>query len=80
MILDFVSVTDHIENFSIEKEILGDFFAENLSNKTTIILVWHKVIDRDFLIKYPSIRAVVRYGVGYDIKLELIDFAVGDRV
>ena len=37
MILDFVSVTDHIENFSIEKEILGDFFAENLSNKTTII-------------------------------------------
>ncbi len=66
MILDFVSVTDHIENFSIEKEILGDFFAENLSNKTTIILVWHKVIDRDFLIKYPSIRAVVRYGVGYD--------------
>ena len=69
----FFSVTDHIENFSIEKEILGDFFAENLSNKTTIILVWHKVIDRDFLIKYPSIRAVVRYGVGYDnVDLEYV--------
>ena len=66
MLNDFVAVTDHIKNFTIEKEILGDHFEDSLSNKTSIILVWHKLIDKEFLLKYPSIRAIVRYGVGYD--------------
>ena len=63
---DLVAVTDHIQNFSIEKDILGDFFENEISNKTTILLVWHKLIDEEFLLKYPSVRALVRYGVGYD--------------
>ena len=63
---DIVAVTDHIKDFSLEKEFLGDFFEEKLSKNTTIILVWHENINKDFLIKYPSIRAIVRYGVGYD--------------
>ena len=64
--LDVVTVTDHIQDFSIEKKILGKYFNEKLSEKTTIILVWHKKIDKNFLEQYPSIRAIVRYGVGYD--------------
>lgn len=69
---DLVAVTDHIKNFSIEKNILGDFFEDEISNKTTILLVWHKIIDKKFLDKYPSVRAIVRYGVGYDnIDLDL---------
>lgn len=63
---DLIAVTDHITNFSIEKEILGNYFENQLSNETTIALVWHKKIDKEFLLKYPSIRAIVRYGVGYD--------------
>ena len=63
---DLVAITDHIQNFSIEKEILGNFFENEISNKTTILLVWHKLIDEEFLLKYPSVRALVRYGVGYD--------------
>ena len=51
---DLVSVTDHITNFSIEENILGDYFHNKVSDKTTILLVWHKVIDEDFL-KYSSI-------------------------
>lgn len=66
MLSDLVSVTDHIKNFSVEREILGNYFHDKLSNNTTIILVWHKNIDEKFLKKYPSIRAVVRYGVGFD--------------
>ena len=50
---DLVAVTDHIKNFSIEKEILGDYFENKLSKKTSIILVWHKLINKEFLIKYP---------------------------
>ena len=63
---DFIAVTDHIEDFSIEREILGKFFEEKISEKTSIILVWHKDINENFLRNYPSIRAIVRYGVGYD--------------
>ena len=63
---DLVAITDHIKDYSIEKNFLGKYLEDKISNKTTIILVWHKLIDKDFLNKYPSIRAVVRYGVGYD--------------
>ena len=66
MISDVVAVTDHIKNFSIERKILGKYFDDKISERTTIILVWHKKIDRNFLKKYPSVRAIVRYGVGYD--------------
>ena len=63
---DFVAVTDHIKDFTVEKSVLGDFFEMEISKKTTILLVWHKTIDKIFLEKYPSIRAIVRYGVGFD--------------
>ena len=63
---DFVAVTDHIKEFSIEKKILGRLFEDKVSNKTTILLVWHKDINENFLQNHPSIRAIVRYGVGYD--------------
>tara|TARA_B100000886_G_scaffold183256_1_gene125753 strand:- start:1519 stop:2475 length:957 start_codon:yes stop_codon:yes gene_type:complete len=63
---DIIAITDHIKDFSIEKEILGKYLEDKLSKRTTIILVWHKQIDKVFLDKYPAIRAVVRYGVGYD--------------
>lgn len=63
---DIVAVTDHIKDFSIEKNLLGDYFDYQLSKKTTIILVWHKEINEAFFREHPKVRAVVRYGVGYD--------------
>ena len=66
MYSDFVAITDHIKNYSIERKFLGNYFEDEISSQTTIILVWHKTIDKDFLTKYPSIRAIVRYGVGFD--------------
>ena len=63
---DFVAITDHIKEFSVEEKFLGNYFDNELSGKTTIILVWHEIINESFFKKYPSIRAVVRYGVGYD--------------
>ena len=45
---DIVSVTDHIKDFSIEKEILGNYFQEEFSFNTTIALVWHKKINKKF--------------------------------
>ena len=65
-ISDIVAVTDHIKNFSIEKKFLSNYFEEKVTKKTTILLVWHKIIDQKFLESHPSVRAIVRYGVGYD--------------
>jgi len=63
---DIVAVTDHIKDYSIERSYLGNYFDDKLTSQTTIILVWHKEINESFLKKYSSVRAVVRYGVGYD--------------
>jgi len=63
---DVVSVTDHIKSFSVENDILGEYFQSYLDENTTIILVWHEIINESFLKKYPSIRAIIRYGVGFD--------------
>ncbi|ABX09220.1 NAD(P)-dependent oxidoreductase [Prochlorococcus marinus] len=69
---DIVSVTDHIKDYIVERDILGEYFSDQLTSQTTIALVWHEVINQDFLSKYPSIRAIVRYGVGFDnIDLEI---------
>lgn len=61
-----VSITDHITEYSIESKVLGNFLNSNLNDETTIILVWHKIIDEIFLNKYNNIKAIFRYGVGYD--------------
>ncbi len=63
---DTVSITDHLQEFSIERNILKEYFNEELTTNTTIALVWKKQINENFLTKYKNIRAVVRYGVGYD--------------
>ena len=47
MIKDFVSVTDHIKNFSIENNILGKYFQKYL-NKNAIILVLKENINDYF--------------------------------
>ena len=51
---DIVAVTDHIKDFSIERGYLGNYLDNKLSNKTTIILVWHKEINESFFKKYSS--------------------------
>lgn len=66
MISNKIAVTDHIKDFSIEKKFLGDLFEDKLNSKTTILLVWHKIINKEFLQNHPLVKAIIRYGVGFD--------------
>ena len=53
-----VAITDHITDFSVEKKVLGKSLNNELNTNTKIILVWHKMIDKEFLDKFENIIAI----------------------
>ncbi len=61
-----VFITDYIESDFIEKEVLNDYLGNEIGDNTEVVLVWHEKINAKFLDKVPNLKAVIRYGVGYD--------------
>lgn len=61
-----VYITDHIQNPEIEREILGSYLGTEPSSEIEILLVWHQIIDRNYLSMFPNLKVVIRYGVGFD--------------
>lgn len=61
-----VYISDYIEVPDIEREILGDALADELHPNIEILLVWHHQVTAELLDSLPRLKAVVRYGVGYD--------------
>ena len=61
-----IAITDFVSNPDIEREILGDMISGEVSGETEVLLVWHERINCDYLKKVPKLRAVQRYGVGFD--------------
>lgn len=61
-----VYITDYIDNPDVEQTVLGDFLTDQLNEDVEVLLVWHEVIDAAYMERLPRLRAVVRYGVGYD--------------
>ena len=66
-----IYITDYIKNPSIEKKYSKNSVYSFLDNqiphkKIKVLLVWHEKIDKAYLEKFPNLKAVVRYGVGFD--------------
>lgn len=61
-----VFITDYITNPNIEKKILGLHLSYKLNSKIEVLLVWNKKIDRKFIDSLPRLKAIIRYGTGYD--------------
>ena len=61
-----VYITDYIKNPHIEKKILGNKLLLNKNKNTQILLVWHEIIDEKYCNFFKNLKAVIRYGVGYD--------------
>lgn len=69
-----VYITDYVNVPDIEREIGSRYGVEVLTGKlsehevqrVTGLLVWHQVIDEAFLNRFPNVKFIVRYGVGYD--------------
>ncbi|WP_428023149.1 C-terminal binding protein [Arcobacter sp.] len=62
-----VYITDKITDPYIEKEVLGDEISLELHDDIEVLLVWHKKISNEYIDKLPKLKALVRYGVGYDV-------------
>lgn len=66
-----VYITDKITDPYIEKEVLGDELSQTLHEDIEVLLVWHKKITNEFIDSLPNLKALVRYGVGYDVFQDL---------
>ena len=66
-----IYLTDYISEADSEKQILGNklrcFGDENVDKKAIeVLLVWHFLVNEESLKDYPNVKAIVRYGVGFD--------------
>ncbi|SFE97642.1 C-terminal binding protein [Alteribacillus iranensis] len=62
-----VYITDHVrEDLSIEKKILGEHYSETSHDDIEVLLVWRNQITPDVIDRYPRLRGMVRFGVGYE--------------
>tara|TARA_B100001093_G_scaffold420282_1_gene412143 strand:+ start:18198 stop:19178 length:981 start_codon:yes stop_codon:yes gene_type:complete len=66
-----IYLTDYISEADLEKEILGSklqcFGDENVDKKEIeVLLVWHFLANEESLKEFPNVKAIVRYGVGFD--------------
>ncbi len=68
-----VYITDYINDPHIEKEFLKENLSEEPNKDVEVLIVWHQRIDGRYLDKFPNLKGVIRYGVGFDsIDLEEI--------
>lgn len=61
-----VVITDYVKDASYEREVLGENLSEETTRDAEVLLVWHQKVDEEYLSKFPNLKGVVRYGVGYD--------------
>ncbi|MES2525561.1 MAG: C-terminal binding protein [Bdellovibrionota bacterium] len=61
-----VAVSDRITNPDIEEKILGEKIASKPSKETQVLLVWHEVVNKNYIDSLPNLKYIIRYGVGYD--------------
>jgi len=61
-----VYITDYVDDPSIELEVLGSSLSPEPHEGIEVLLVWHEHINENYIRQFPNLKAVVRYGVGYD--------------
>ena len=72
-----IYITDYIEDPDLERAIVGDClrsFSGDGEDRlcAEVLLVWHFKVNEVSLADFPKVKAIVRYGVGFDnIDLDL---------
>lgn len=61
-----VYITDYIDDPSIEMEVLGEHLSSEPTESVEVLLVWHQQVDAAYIDRFPKLKGIVRYGVGFD--------------
>lgn len=65
-------ITDYVTKPDIENKILDT--STEFDKNAQILLVWHEVVNKEYIDKFPNLKGIVKYGVGYDnIDIEYAD-------
>tara|TARA_X000000950_G_scaffold275453_1_gene361885 strand:- start:36723 stop:37685 length:963 start_codon:yes stop_codon:yes gene_type:complete len=74
-----IYITDYVDDSDIELNISGEIpvytYRDSVVpfDEITVLLVWHEHINKSFLARFPNVKFIQRYGVGYDeIDLEYL--------
>jgi hypothetical protein len=55
-----VYITDTIFDITVEEKILGDDVSTIIDYNAQVLMVWNKVIDHQFINKFPKLQAIVK--------------------
>tara|TARA_B110000003_G_scaffold118613_1_gene121097 strand:- start:1389 stop:2369 length:981 start_codon:yes stop_codon:yes gene_type:complete len=66
-----IYITDYIDNPTIELDIIGKNLCSFSDEKVeyslvTVLLVWHFSVNEESLKRFPNVKSIIRYGVGFD--------------
>lgn len=64
--MNTVLISDYIENPDIETDILKENLAKMPNENIQIILLWNTYATKEYIDKFPNLKAIIRYGAGYD--------------
>ena len=57
-------ITDYVTEHDIKKKILD--VSTKFDKDAEILLVWHEIVNKKYIDKFPNLKGIVKYGVGYD--------------
>jgi len=66
-----IYITDYIENYDLEQNIIGNNLSSFLDTNVNfleveVLMVWHFHANKESLKKFPNVKSIIRYGVGFD--------------
>lgn len=61
-----VLISDYIQEPNIETNILNDNLTTVANKDVEVILLWNTYANKEYIDSFPNLKAVIRYGVGYD--------------
>lgn len=65
--MSLISFSKDIDITWVEDSMLGSMIAKGYNKDEIIIhMAWNEIIDSDFMDQRPNLKAIIRYGVGYN--------------
>lgn len=61
-----VYITDRVINSGLEESILGSDVSTQYDANAEVLMVWRQNVTREYLTQFTHLKAIIRYGVGYD--------------